>query len=126
MLGLISTLHITERVFIMNYIEYNKKDVGERIKKLRKEKGMSQEKLAGKLHCNRNTLVRIENGSQDPDVIFIMNFAIELDTTVNYILYGNAEDYPARFKRLLRDKKSDELEYAYSLLEVFFKALLKK
>ncbi len=46
---------------------FNKKDFGERLKKFRKEKGLSQENLANAIGKNATTIGRFENGKLLPD-----------------------------------------------------------
>lgn len=43
----------------------NNETIGENVKRERKSKGMSQEKLAVKLKCHRHTILRIEAGEVD-------------------------------------------------------------
>lgn len=51
-------------------------DFGVKIQKLRKNKGLSQEKLATILNINRNYLSRIETGKSEPTLSVIRNIAL--------------------------------------------------
>lgn len=51
------------------------KKVGQRIKKARKELGLTQEKLAEKLNMHYTTISRIETGSSNPPVQTINKIA---------------------------------------------------
>ena len=48
----------------------------------RKRKGISQEKLAQKVGCRRETVGRLENGKYNPSLKLAMDIAAELDCTV--------------------------------------------
>ena len=47
---------------------YDQKESGKRIAALRKEKGMTQEQLAGKINVSKSTLGRIERGKYNKNV----------------------------------------------------------
>ena len=49
--------------------------LGEKIKQLRKSKGISQEELASTLKINRNFLSRIETGKSEPTASMLKNIA---------------------------------------------------
>ena len=57
------------------------KAVGKRVRKLRKEKGLSQEKLSLKIELTRNTISRVENGDFDPTLTTLSQIArgLEID-----------------------------------------------
>ena len=61
--------------------EFNKKDFGERLKKFRKDKGLSQENLAKVIGKNATTIGRFENGQLIPNAeqIFLMCNELEID-----------------------------------------------
>lgn len=53
-----------------------------RIKELRKEKGLRQEDLAGKLSVTRQTIIAVENDKYNPTLELAMKMAKLLETTV--------------------------------------------
>lgn len=59
--------------------------IGERIKTLREEKGMSQAELATALGCSRMTINNYETEKRIPDIEFAMNLANYFDVTVEYL-----------------------------------------
>lgn len=63
--------------------------LGEKIKQLRKSKGISQEGLAGMLKINRNYLSRIETGKSEPTSSILKNiaeiFSIDLNSLLDII-----------------------------------------
>ena len=52
------------------------------IKRLRKEAGLRQEDLAGKVGVSRQTIIAIENDKYDPTLELAMRLARQLQTTV--------------------------------------------
>lgn len=60
--------------------------LSDNIKRLRKEKGISQEELAEKLNVVRQTVSKWENGLSVPDAEMLMRIADALDTTVCILL----------------------------------------
>ncbi|MDE6845477.1 MAG: helix-turn-helix domain-containing protein [Lachnospiraceae bacterium] len=63
-------------------------DVGKNIKKIRKEKNFTQEDLAERLHCTRQTISNYENGKSAPDIELLIEIAGVLDVEVNDLIYG--------------------------------------
>ncbi|MBI3582492.1 MAG: helix-turn-helix transcriptional regulator [Nitrospinae bacterium] len=60
------------------------KEIGERIKKRRKELGMSQEKLAEKLDVTYQQIQRYENGTNQVNTEKLQILAVELSVPVSY------------------------------------------
>ena len=58
----------------------------ETLKKLRKEKGLSQLDLGKRIYVNNSTIARWENGSRLPDVAMITRLAGVLDVDVSTLL----------------------------------------
>ena len=57
-----------------------------RLKKLRKEKGISQLKLAIDLNMNQNTISRYENVEREADYESLIKFADYFDVSLDYLL----------------------------------------
>lgn len=63
------------------------RNIGAKIRKLREEKGLSQEKLVAKGDLSRYTLYLIETGKTDNPSIKILNkIAIALGTTIEELV----------------------------------------
>ena len=60
--------------------------LGENIRELRKEKGITQEELAVRLHVVRQTVSKWEKNLSVPDAVTLQNIADELDTDVSRLL----------------------------------------
>ena len=61
-------------------------NISEKIRTLRKSKGMSQEELAGQVNISRQAVSRWENGTALPDADNIVQLSKLLGVTTDYIL----------------------------------------
>lgn len=91
--------------------------IGQKIKQLRKEKGMTLSELAKKSGCAKSQIWTVENNaSANPTSKWIFNIAKAFGVTVDYFLAGerktDAEDtafvdmylsLPAKTKKQIRD-----------------------
>lgn len=73
--------------------------IGEKIKSIRKEKGLSQEQLAEKCGLNRNSIYNYETGKRSPKSEDLENIAKALDVYVSELTMDSA-DFSALFERL--------------------------
>lgn len=75
--------------------------LGEKIKQLRKSKGISQEDLASMLKINRNYLSRIETGKSEPTSSVLKNiaqiFSIDLNSLLDISEDGNKNTDKIRY-----------------------------
>ena len=62
--------------------------IGSNIKKLRKNKDMTQEQLAQALFVTRQAVERWETGKDEPDIEMLKAIAGALDATVEEVIYG--------------------------------------
>jgi len=91
--------------------EFNRKEFGERLKKIRKEKGLSQENLAYALGKNKATICRFENGQLLPDAeeIYLICNELEID---EYELFNSNET--------LINKKESKNPFGVNKLYVYY------
>ena len=86
---------------------------GERIRQLRKTKGMTQEQLAGKLHIGERHLRRIEAGEKGPSVDILVEISTLFSVSLDYIIIGKRpkDEIKQRLHIALKDLSSliDEL-----------------
>lgn len=61
---------------------------GERLKRLREERGMTQEELAERLNISRSLLARYENGMRMPTALMLRQMRDILGTSCDYLLTG--------------------------------------
>lgn len=82
--------------------------LGEKIKYLRKSKGISQEELATMLKINRNFLSRIETGKSDPNAGILKSIAQIFNVDLNSLLdINNSEEQGIdKIKYITEKKKS--------------------
>ena len=66
--------------------------LNEKIRIMRKNKGMTQEELAVRLHVVRQTVSKWEKGLSVPDAEMLQKLAEVLDTTVAKLLDGREEE----------------------------------
>ena len=71
-------------------------ELGERLSKLRRDKGMTQEELASHLQVTRQTVSSYENGKSEPDIAMLHKLSEALETEVSFLIDGKE---PARAKR---------------------------
>ena len=57
-----------------------------RLKLLRKQRGISQLKLAMDLNMNQNSISRYENGERQADYNTLIKFADYFDVSIDYLL----------------------------------------
>ena len=57
-----------------------------RLKKLRKERNISQLKLAIDLNMNQNSISRYENNEREADYETLIMFAVYFDVSLDYLL----------------------------------------
>lgn len=63
-------------------------DVGKNIKEIRKEKNLTQDDLAERLHCTRQTISNYENGKSEPHIELLVEIAGVLDVEVNDLIWS--------------------------------------
>lgn len=67
---------------------YNTKEVGRRLKELRRKKGVTQEQVANELNISVDTLRKNEQGSRSMSVELLDIYAEYYDTDMDYIING--------------------------------------
>ena len=70
----------------------NQKEVGQRIRSLRKETGLSQEKLADKLNINTDHLGRLEIGKRGMSIDLLAEISKYFAVSTDYILFGEKQN----------------------------------
>ena len=67
---------------------YDIQKIGNRIRRLRKDQGMTQAQLAMKLNISDRHLRRIEAGEKGPSIDILIEIATMLDVSLDYIIMG--------------------------------------
>ena len=79
---------------------YNMELCGFRIQALRRDKGVTQEKLASDLNINRNTIGKLERGERGLSIDLLIDLAGYFGVSTDYILLGADTDKAALKKQL--------------------------
>ena len=99
--------------------------IGERLKKTRMEKGLTQEKLAEKLDVSIAFLSRIERGSSHINLKRLSQICSILGTTEGHILNGtssNSRNYLSEdFAKLLKNCPSEKQKLIYEVAKTIIK-----
>lgn len=80
---------------------YIPKDSGLRIQKLRRQSGMTQEQLAGKVNISTSTLGKIERGIQSPSIDLMVELSSLFGVSLDYIILGKMVQMDEVRKRIL-------------------------
>lgn len=83
--------------------------IGERLKKLRKERKWTQEDVAKKLNIPRSTYSNYESGKREPDFETAQLFAGLFEVSIDYLL-GRTDDKQATVQKDPVDKLIEYLE----------------
>lgn len=62
------------------------KEIGKKIKEIRKEKGLTQLDLSVKSHCEENSIYRFEKGMSNPTIKTLFHIAQGLEVEVHELL----------------------------------------
>lgn len=100
----------------------------ERLKELRKKKGVSQGELADLIEVHFTQVSRYERGETKPNAEAMSKLAKALDTTVDYLMSGTTDnlmqevgldkELVSRFKQV-QDLPTEEKRTVLSLLDAF-------
>ena len=96
----------------------------ETLKKLRKEKGLSQVQLANKMFVNDSTVTRWETGSRLPDAAMITRLARVLEVDVSTLLSTAAESDESPNIIMVDDNKAVIADSLFVLEEVVSNATI--
>lgn len=88
-------------------MELNYEAIGIRIQRLRKEKGLTQQKLAEMSDQDPSNISHIERGATKLSLPTIVNIANALDVTVDYFLCDSLESATVPYDRIAAEILSD-------------------
>ena len=87
--------------------------LNENIRNLRKQKGLSQEELANRIHVVRQTVSKWESGLSVPDSSMLISLANELDVAVSDLLGETIENNGENDLKAI-SKKLEEINLVFS------------
>ena len=82
-------------------MHFDRTAYGERIKRLRTGRELTQEQLAEKINVSRTYIVKIENGLQIGPIEIAIELAMFFDVSMDFLLLGK-ENYRVDRKQCLR------------------------
>ena len=82
-------------------MQFDRMAYGERIKRLRTGRELTQEQLAEKINVSRTYIVKIENGLQIGPIEIAIELAMFFDVSMDFLLLGK-ENYRVDRKQCLR------------------------
>lgn len=109
-------------------VSQNETRVGENIRYLRKERGLSQEVLAYKAGINSSYLGQVERGQKSPTIDCLDKISKALGTSLSELV-GNvapaaipaAQTTLAKIYYQLHDRPEEEQEAVYELIKLFLR-----
>jgi transcriptional regulator with XRE-family HTH domain len=106
----------------------NKTEFSDRLKDLRKRKGISQGELAELIEVHFTQVSRYERGETKPNAEAMTKLAKALDTTVDFLMNGTTDDVVkdaglekeliSRFKEV-QDLETEEKKTVLSLMDAY-------
>lgn len=84
--------------------------IGDRIRRLRKQKGLTQQELAEKVGMEYTMIGRVEQGVRNLTIEGILKVAEALDADANYILAQKKKKTPLTEKDKLLEEITQEIE----------------
>lgn len=104
-------------------MDYQYKEMGNRVKIRRNELKIKQTELAERLGISNNHMSSIENGRQKPSMDIFLKICLELNTTPDYLLLGVVHSYniPKDIQEKLRLCNQTDIELARDIVELLVK-----
>lgn len=84
--------------------------LGENIKRLRAEKGISQRELARRIDMSGQMISKIEKAETSPSIETLSKIANTLDVSINDLIGDATEAIPAGIRLELTQKRIDSLQ----------------
>lgn len=106
-------------------------DFGSKVQMLRKNHGISQERLAEILNINRNYLSRIETGKSDPSLAVLRNIAsyFKVDITTLMDIQSNGSNSKEKIDKIIEGCQyllDSDLDFLIRAISVMREEYVKK
>ena len=105
---------------------YDYEPIGLRVKQMRKAKHYTQEQLSELIDMNPKSISLLERGLCGLSVNSLMALCKELDTSSDYILFGNSGKDNNPVTEMLSELSLKEQMYACEILEAYVKSCKDK
>lgn len=86
-----------------------------RLKELRDDRGLTQEKLAKELTLSRSTIAMYETNKSEPDITTLQLIASYFDVSVDFLINNKQENNMNKFKELRKKAGLTQIEFAQKL-----------
>ncbi len=96
--------------------------IGKRVRQLRKEKGLTQAEFAKRLHCDRITVLNIEQEKVSPSSTVLLAICNVFGVRREWLLEGKGEMYDDRWALLAARAKELDLDIDLSMLKGYKEA----
>lgn len=80
-----------------------KMDFGEQFRKIRKERGLTQEQVASKLNVSRQAISNWENNKNLPDLEMVVEISIAFDISIDQLILGGEDNMNNMTEKLIKD-----------------------
>ena len=100
-------------------MEMNNKEIGNRIMRLRKEYGYTQDELSEMIGISKNHLSGIECGKYTATTPFIFKLCTVLGRTPDYYLIGQVSSATDDFINLMRRLSEEEQELVMKMITLY-------
>lgn len=101
---------------------YNYKEIGLRIKAIRRERRLTQEELSERIGVGSQHISDIERGLTGMSIGILIDLCDELNADTNYILFGTSsqpsDDF---FTKIFAGLSRSQIMYAEQILELYVK-----
>lgn len=100
-------------------MKYNKSDIGARIARQRKLKGITQERLAEATGISKNQMSSIERGISSFKIEFLFKICDELGETPDFYLIGTHSEIVDELTELLASLKPYQQKFIRDMLKSY-------
>ena len=99
---------------------------GQRVKKLRRDKGLTQIQLADELYISESYIALIEADKRNPSMDIMIKLADYFHVTSDYLIRGKAdirEQSSIEWSEMVKGRSDKEISHAMGLVKSFFDCL---
>ena len=87
------------------------------LKKIREEKGLTQQKLSEKIKLSRSTIAMYETGGSEPDLLTLSNLADILGTSVDQLLGRESSPAVVTINQAVTPELSDNKKQLIEMIQ---------
>lgn len=91
--------------------------IGEKIKLLRQQNGLSQESLANKLNVSRQAITKWETNRGMPDIENLKRISELFNVSLDYLVTHDSNELPNQIKERINFAEYDDMKHLYKCIE---------